>query len=297
MRNTLKFFILILFILALFGSSVGYARDAVKNPARILSITPVATEILYSLGLGDRVVGVTRYCNWPPEARSKPVIGDMMNVSLEMLAALDPDLVLISNLNEHLNARIEAMGYNTVIVYQDNFEQICKSILAVGDACGVADAADKKVKELSDAVRALSESAVSGPEARVLIVVGRDPADDKLKKLYVAGIESFYNDLIRESGAVNVVESNVPYLQISREGLLRLDPDIIIDLIGEHGSADIPTEQILGQWRAIPDLRAAIKGNVAIIKGDFSLRPGPRYPLLLKAFIRAIREGAREITG
>jgi iron complex transport system substrate-binding protein len=283
---------LILFVL--FAAAISAAPGACA-PSRILSITPAATEILYSLGLGDRVIGVTRYCNWPPEAKSKPVIGDMMNVNLEMLAALDPDLVLISNLNGHLNARIKSMGYKTVIVYQDNFEQICKSILDVGLACGVEDAAREKVGELSGAVRSLSESAASGPPTRVLIVVGRDPADDDLKKLYVAGIKSFYNDLIREAGAVNALTADVPYMQVSREGLMRLDPDIIIDLIGEHGSVNVPTVRVLGQWKAIPDLKASSLGNVAVVKGDFSLRPGPRYPLLLNAFIRAIRGGEREI--
>ncbi|MDR1471426.1 MAG: helical backbone metal receptor [Synergistaceae bacterium] len=275
----------------------GRAHGAADAPARVLSITPAATEILYSLGLGDRVAAVTRYCNWPPEAKSKPVIGDMMNVNLEMLAALDPDLVLISNLNEHLSARIKAMGYKTVVVYQDNFDQICKSILDVGEACGVSDAARAKVGELRGAVEALKGSVPSGTPPRVLIVVGRDPADDELKRLYVAGAQSFYDDLIRESGAVNALDSDVQYLQVSREGLLRLEPDVIIDLIGEHGTADVSTERIQGQWSSIPDLRAAAEKNVSIVRGDFSLRPGPRYPLLLDAFIRAIWGGEREITG
>jgi hypothetical protein len=71
---------------------------------------------------------------------------------------------------------------------------------------------------------------------------------------------------------------------------------VIIDLIGEHGgSNDVPTEKILSQWRSLADLRAAKEGDVSVIRGDFTMRPGPRYPLALKAFIRAIRGGETDI--
>jgi iron complex transport system substrate-binding protein len=288
----------VLFVLCVV--STGYPRDEEKRPERILSMTPAGTEILYSLGLGDRVIGVTRYCNWPPEALEKPVIGDMMIVNLESLAVMNPDLVLLSNMNEHLNAKIEAMGYRTIVVYQDDFEQICKSIQDVGDACGISGEAGANVAELRKSVLSMTIPPLSSGDARssprVLVVVGRDPKDYDLKKIYVAGVKSFYNDLIRESGASNALDLDVPYAQMSREGLLRVDPDIIIDLIGEHGGADIATGEILGQWKVIEDLRAARDGDTAIIKGDFTLRPGPRYPLILAAFIRAIHGGEREIT-
>jgi iron complex transport system substrate-binding protein len=211
---------------------------------------------------------------------------------------MNPDLVLLSNMNEHLKANIEDMGYKTVVVYQDDFEQICKSMRDVGDACGVPEEADKKVRELRESVLSMSEAVSDddGSSPRVLVVVGRDPKDYDLKKVYVAGAGSFYNDLINESGAANAFDQDVPYSQMSREGLLRVDPDVIIDLIGEHGGSDVPVGEILAQWGVIEDLRAAREGNVAIIKGDFTLRPGPRYPLILGAFIRAIRGGEREIT-
>ena len=300
MRHARKFSAIIFSVLiTLFAASIGYPDNEGVPPERILSIAPAGTEILFSLGLGDRVIGVTKYCNWPPEAMEKTVIGDMMSVNLESLAVMSPDLVVLSNMNEHLKTKIEAMGYKTVVVYQDNFEQICGSIRDVGDACGFSAEARSKIAELRDSVLALAMSAEvsgdAGHAARVLVVVGRDPKDYDLKKVYVAGAGSFYNDLINESGAANAFDQDVPYSQMSREGLLRVDPDIIIDLIGEHGGSDIPVGEILAQWRVIEDLRAAREGNVAVIKGDFTLRPGPRYPLILGAFIRAIRGGEREI--
>ncbi|MDR1943340.1 MAG: helical backbone metal receptor [Synergistaceae bacterium] len=276
----------------------GSAAGSQKSPERILSLTPAGTEIIFSLGLGDRVIGVTKYCNWPPEARSKPVIGDMMNLSLEAITIMSPDLVLLSNMNEHLDPKVKSMGFETVIVYQDDFKQICDSIRDVGQVCGIPDTAEKEINELQESVRVLSESARSADNGfvpRVLVVVGRDPSEDNLKKIYAAGLKSFYDELVRESGGVNVLAQDVPYAQLSQEGLISLNPDVIIDLIGAHGGKDKPIDEIIGQWRPIPYIKAIEEGRVAVIKGDFTLRAGPRYPLILEAFIRVIRDGETKI--
>ena len=76
---------------------------------------------------------------------------------------------------------------------------------------------------------------------------------------------------------------------------MRLDPDVIIELIGEHGM-EVPTGSVVSQWEAVPDLRAAQEGRISIIRGDFTFRAGPRYPLILDAFIKVIRDGAREVS-
>jgi iron complex transport system substrate-binding protein len=261
-----------------------------------LSITPAGTEILYDLGLGDRIIGVTEYCSWPPEAKSKKNIGDMMHVNMEVIAALDPDLVLISNMNEHLRGPLEAMEYPVVVVYQDDFEQICGSMTRVGEACGVAAFARERVGGLRAAVRDISERKRTGSPTRVLVVVGRDIDDMAFKRVYVAGVQSFYNDLLKESGVTNAFEGNVPYAQIALEGLLRTDPDLIIELIGASGMSNLESSAVMKQWDSLTDLRASREKQVALIRGDFTLRAGPRYPLILEAFSKIIRDGVREIS-
>lgn len=286
---------LYLLLLILFLFVPGTSRAETRYPQRILSVTPAGTEILFDLGLGDRVVGVTQYCNWPPEAREKPSIGDMMHVNLEVIAGLAPDLVLLSNMNEHLKRELEAFGYPVAVVNQDDFEQICDSMIRVGRICGIADRAEKRVRELREEVARISSGVTGNASPRVLIVVGRDTADDLFRKVYIAGRRSFYDNLLAEAGAHNAYTGDVQYAQISRESLIRLDPDVVIELVGEHGGANLHTGDILAQWRAFDDLRAARTGDIAIIKGDFTLRAGPRYPLVLEAFIRAIHGGEREI--
>jgi iron complex transport system substrate-binding protein len=277
----------------LFSAACPAPRAAGAVPERILSVTPAGTEILYELGLGARVVGVTKYCSWPPDARTKPSLGDMMHVSLEAVMRTNPDLVLVSSMNIQAGERIASLGYRTVTVYQDDFGEICDSMLRVGRECGVEETARLRVAELSEAVRKKTVSP-SGPRTRALVVVGRDPSDD-LRKIYAAGRGSFYDDLLTGAGAVNAYDGDAAYAQISREGLLRLDPDIVVELTGEHGM-NIPAGRVLSQWEALSDLRAARNGRVSVIEGDFALRAGPRYPLILDAFVRVIQGGEREIS-
>ena len=266
---------------------------------RILSLAPAATEIIFDLGLGDSVIGVTEYCTWPPEARSKTNIGDMMNVNLETVVSMAPDIVALSNMNEHLRGQIEALGFPTVTVYQDDFEQICGSMLKVGEVCGVAEKAEERVAELRASVKEISERTQrtrgERPKPRVLVVVGRDVGDDSFKAVYVAGPRSFYNDLLNEAGAENALDQDTPYSNISMEGLLRIDPDVIVELIGEHGMANVKNPEILAQWNNLTDLKAVRGGNVGIIRGDFTFRAGPRYPEILDAFARIINGETREI--
>jgi iron complex transport system substrate-binding protein len=266
-----------------------------RAPERILSISPASTEILYDLGLGDRVVGVTAYCSWPLEARLKVNLGDMMYVNMEVIASLRPDLVALSNLNEHLKGQIEAFGFPVVVVHQDSFDQICDSMLRVGEVCGVEEEVRRRTDALRLSVRELAERSSRGQRPRVLVVVGRDMEDTSFRRVHVAGPLSFYETLIGEAGASNAVTQQTSYATITREGLLRLDPDIVIELIGEHGMTNTATPEVLEQWKRLTSLKAVRDGAVAIIRGDFALRAGPRYPMLLEAFASVINDEVREI--
>ena len=290
MKRTMRIFMASLFFSTAYLTSF-YAQAAA--PERILSITPAGTEILYELGLGERVVGVTKYCSWPPEARKKPNLGDMMHVNLEVVMGTKPDVVVVSNMNYQVGERLESLGYRTVTVYQNDFEEICDTMLRVGWKCGVEEIAKRRIAELRESVREKTVPMDETPP-RVLVVVGRDSSEEELRKIYVAGRGSFYDDLLMRAGAVNAYDRDVAYAHMSREGLLRIDPDVIVELVGEHGM-EASTDSLLSRWEALPDLRAARSGRVSVIKGDFAFRAGPRYPQVLEAFIKAIRGGVREI--
>jgi iron complex transport system substrate-binding protein len=283
------------FVLTAMASLFAASNPSLASaPRGILSLAPAATEILFDLGLGDRVIGVTEYCTWPPEAKLKTNVGDMMHVNLEALVSMNPEIVAISSMNAHIQSQIEALGYPVVVVGQDSFEEVLDSMIRVGDVCGISEVARKRAAGLKETVDAISMKP-GDEKKRVLVVVGRDMGDTSFKKVYVAGPRSFYDDLLTRSAAVNAYPDDLPYASVSQEGLLRIDPDFIIELVGEHGMTNVDTESILAQWGKIKDLRAARSGSVAVIRGDFTFRAGPRYPLILEAFKEAIHEGAREI--
>src|SRR6266851_3822594 len=107
------------------------AASVAAPPQRIVSTTPSITELLYALGLGDRVAGVTRFCHYPPEAQQKPKIGDYINPNLEAIAALRPDLVIIQTNPVHLAKRLASIQLRSIEVNQENIEAIYKSIRVI----------------------------------------------------------------------------------------------------------------------------------------------------------------------
>src|ERR1700733_8183373 len=117
--------------------SLACATLLIAQPQRIVSTTPSITEILYALGLGDRVAGVTRFCRYPPEAQLKPKIGDYVNPNIEAIAALKPDLVVIQTNPVRLRERLEAMHLRVIEVDQQDIAGIYASIRAIGEATGV----------------------------------------------------------------------------------------------------------------------------------------------------------------
>lgn len=272
--------ILIMIVIALAVLATQSARAA---ELRVLSLAPVATEILYYLGLGDSVVGVTKYCDWPPEAREKPQLPDMMNVSVEAVASFAPDVVALASVNSRLAPAIEAMGHKTVIAEQESLADIERSIVEIGRACGIPGQAALRAAEMMSRVEALRRP--SGSD-RVLVVVGRDTSDPTMRSLYVAGDASFYLELIRDAGGDLARSGSYGYSKISREGLIALDPDVIIELVN---CDDETAAKIRGDWLALDDVRAAREGRISILNDTIVFRPGPRYPQLISIFADAIR--------
>ena len=143
-------------------------------PRRIVSMAPSITETLFALGLGDRVVGTTSYCNHPPEAREKPRIGGFHDPNFEAVVALRPDLVV--TLVEQQSARdaLAILGIPVATVSHQTIDGILESIPALGDACGVQPRAEALAGELRARLARIARRTAGLRRPRVLIVVGRD---------------------------------------------------------------------------------------------------------------------------
>jgi iron complex transport system substrate-binding protein len=235
------------------------------EPARIVSTSPSITEILFALGLGDRVVGVSTYCRYPEAALRLPKVGSFMRPEPEVIARLRPDLVIVHAGPHTVPQQLTTLGI--------------ASIRAIGAAAAVPDRAARLVADLSRRLAAVEAAAAARPPRRVLVIVGRQPGS--LSDLVGVGRGSYLNDLVRVAGGRNVLDDpRLPeYPRISMETVIRLDPDVIVDA-GDMGETEEehrrrqPTTERL--WRQQPLVRAAQANAAHAVTSDAFVVPGPR---------------------
>jgi len=255
-----------------------------KNGAarRIVTLTPAATENLFAIGAGARVVGVTAMDDFPPAVKNLPRIGsNFTQPSVERVRALAPDLVLVDSATINraavttLEGRLRAPLF---IQVSDGFDDVERHLLQLGRITG-RDAAARRVAAGVRQKAARVEKSVRGkPKVRVFVEISASP-------LFAAGPGSFVDDLITRAGGVNVVKGTVPYPQFSREALLAADPDhyIVAGGANETGRPTLPPP--------LDRLRAARQGNVHRIPADLLFRPTPRLADGLVLMARALHGG------
>jgi len=255
---------------------------------RILSMAPCITETLFALGLGDRVAGVTRFCRYPPGAAEKRNVGGFLDPNYEAIAALEPDLALILPEQENVRRFLAELGIRFVVVDDKTVSDILETIRTVGFLCGVETRADSLVSCIRARIDAVRKRAAGGGSPHVLVSIGRSPGSGMLGGIYVAGRNTFYDELLTYAGARNAYDGiDIAYPVLSSEGLLDLDPDVIIELA--HDPAQ--ERELLKDWRSLPELRAVKNGRVHVLSGGHLFIPGPRFVLILEDFARVIHPG------
>ncbi len=242
-------------------------------PSRIVSMAPSLTETLLALRLGDRVIGVTRYCPPVPGAVS---VGGHLDPSVEGIVALDPDLVLLMQSHDQLRVRLDGLGLTTFQVDQHDIAAILDSITAIAERCGVGDRGRRLTARLSSELDAVAVSVAGRPRPRVLAVVGREAGTGRITSVWAAGPDTFFDDVLMIAGGVNAVgNSSIRYPELSREGLLAVDPDVILDIVADGGDRGLDATTIAADWRGLEDLRAVRDGRIHVITDSRVVIPGP----------------------
>ncbi len=258
--------------------SLACAAVLSAQPQRIVSTAPSITEILYALGLGDRVAAVTRFCRYPPEAQLKPKIGDYINPNIEAIAALKPDLVIIQTNPAHLRDRLSVMHLRIVELDQQNISGIYTSIRTIGDAAGVPERADKLIASIRADLDAVRSRAAALKPVRVMFVVGRSMG--RLDGLVVAGKASFLNEVLHIAGGENVFhDALAAYPKVSLEEVMARNPEVILDM-GDMsdtvGVTDQHKREIVALWDRVATVDAVKHHGVFAISSDIYIVPGPR---------------------
>lgn len=249
-------------------------------PARIVSTAPSLTEILYALGLGPKVVGVTTFCRFPAEAASKPKVGTFLQPDYERILSLKPDLVLVIKNPAGVAPRLRQLGLRAEELDQDSIAATLQSIGQIGAWTGAREAAarlESRLRTELDAVRGLVRRS-GAPRRSVLFLVGRAPGT--LQGMVGAGPGTFISELLAIAGGANILDgSPIQYPKVTLETVLTRDPEVILDM-GDFAHAEgvpgQPPEQILALWRRYPQLRAVKSNRVKIVADDALVRPGPR---------------------
>ena len=269
---------------------------AEEPPRRIISASPSITEMLYALGLGDRVVGVTEFCHYPPEVREKPKIGSYLRPNIETVLAMQPDLVVVLREHGALADRLRDVGLDVFAVQHNDLEGIYDSLLSLGERVGVASVAEQGVGEIKQFLAGVSAKTTSLPRRSVMFIVGRTPGT--IQDLVVVGKGSFLNELIHMAGGRNVF-ADAPnfYPRIPREEIYARRPDVIIDM-GDMSDTDDVTEEhkrsVAELWQQIPSLPAVKEGRVYPVAEDIFVVPGPRVVEAAESLFRMIHpEAAR----
>jgi iron complex transport system substrate-binding protein len=248
-------------------------------PQRIVSLSPSITETLFALGLGSRVIGVTTFCLYPPEAKLIEKIGDYADANLEKIIALRPDLVILSAEHEKQQVYLHRFGVSTLSVGNTTCAEICTSFAAIGRRCGAEKASDSLIALFRSRMSIASGGLSARP--RVLICVGRDsPGAGRITSVFAAGARTFYYDLIDAAGGVNAFPDSTPaFPRLSAEGVYAIAPDIVIDVAPAMGAYSCAA--LVADWQSMKRVPAVARGAVYCVPDSYATVPGPRLFLLL----------------
>ncbi len=250
---------------------------------RIISLAPSITEILYALDLGDQVIGVTRYCEYPKTAQAKEKIGGFYDMNYEKILSLKPDLIIMLKSHAKIAQDLKKFALPIQTADHHSIAGIIDSILQIGSICGKKEKAEQLVQSIQTEMDRIADEKNIEYKPKILIVVGREIGLGQVRDSYIAGQDEFYDEMIQIAGGQNAYTGNLPYPMISLEGILTLKPDIILEFIPHK--AEIQKAE--ADWQKHKN----ILGNVPVIilNDDYIFIPGPRFILTLKKIKEIIK--------
>lgn len=279
---------------ALLDRAAGDRAAESARPGRIVSMSPSVTEILFELELGDRVVGVTRFCEYPPQATKKAKVGGLHDPNFEAIVALEPDLVILRETSEKTMAAFEELELDTLVVCHKNVEGILDSIGAIGHRCGAEEEAERVVAGLRSEIQRIERKTAGLERPRVMFAVQRTLDEPgKIQNVYVAGREGFIDRVITLAGGENACpDSLAGFPVVSAEGIMQMNPQVILDMsaamLKNQSKPQRSKQAVLADWEQLAEVEAVRDGRVYLLEEDYAFIPGPRFLLLAGKLARLI---------
>lgn len=255
---------------------------------RIVSLVPAVTEMLFAIGAGPQVVGVSSYDREPADVERLPRVGALLDPDLERIFTLAPDLVVVYGSQDELRQQLDRAGVPAFLYRHGGLAGILETIVRLGERTGrtaEAAAVNRQVQADLDAVR---RRVSARAPARVLLVFGRDP--DSLRNVYASGGVGFLHDVVLLAGGTNVLaDVRREGLQISAEQILARRPDVIVELRAEGGPDGADA---LRAWRTLTAVPAVKSGRVHALVGSDLVVPGPRIARAAERIARVLHPEA-----
>ncbi len=259
------------FLLTALAASLGCRaekRAHASSAKRIVSLSPNTTETVFALGCGDRLVGRSYYCDYPPEVTKLPSVGGYVDPSLEAILELRPDLIVGARgpSGSRLAKTLESRGIECFLPSTESVDEILSMIRGLGTRLRVKEKARELTASIQKELASIKVAVANQPRPRTLLVFGQAP-------IVVAGPNSFPDEMLVLAGCQNVVTQGVRYPTVGLETILGLNPDLIIDASMAGGRQYAPLSTDLPGWASVPAVK---KGKVVRIDDDRIMRPGPR---------------------
>jgi iron complex transport system substrate-binding protein len=259
---------------------------------RIISLVPAATEMLYAVGAGPRVVGVSSYDSFPPEVTKLPKVGALLDPNVELILSLKPQLVVIYGSQADLKQQLTRAGIAVFEYRHAGLADVTDTIRALGERVGASQKADEVSRAIATGLDGIRQKVAGRPRPRTLLVFGRERL--ALRGLYASGGIGFLNDMLDVAGGVNVfADVKMQAVQASTEQILARRPDVILEaraLNSAWPSGDRQAE--LDVWNAVASVPAVRNHRVQFLFDDRIVIPGPRVVEGTMAMAKALHPDA-----
>lgn len=262
---------------------------APAEPRRIVSLAPSVTETLFAIGLGDRVVGVTQYCRYPPEVKERPVVAGFSDINLEAVLRQHPDLVALPVDKIRNQTNLERLGLTVLPLNTRSLTGLRQTIEELGRSTGRAQQAEEVVARLDRGIARAEERAQGKARPRVLFSIMHSYQGlGYITEINAVGRDGFFSELIEIAGGENVYQGALSFPRLSREAVIFLNPDIIIDVI--PGVLDL--EAVRNDWLSLSSVKAIKNKCLILLTDERDTVPGPRIYQTLEILSRAFHPEA-----
>jgi iron complex transport system substrate-binding protein len=264
----------------------GYRHD------RIICMSPAVSEIVFAVGAGPRVIGVSQHTKWPPEAMGLRRCGGFFDPNFEVILKLQPDLIIAQGEAADMRQFTRANGIDLELLALTDLESIFTEADRLGKLLQLEEQAGELVGGLRARMDAVRERVRGKRPVRALLVTGREP--DSLSNISTVGPRTFLHDLIEAAGGLNTfADLPIDYGVVNKETLLARKPEVIVELQGMDSAETPDVDAVLALWQDLPTLPAVRDRRVYVIDASYALIPGPRVVDLAETLADFFHPGER----